>query len=63
MDGIAAILDPKFITAADAAFLAPDDEVNGEIAAVVDARGRTVPHVFACGFAWQVFHPDTTVYP
>jgi len=34
---------------------------EGEVAAVNDDAGDPVPHVFVYWFAWQAFHPDTTV--
>lgn len=33
-----------------------------EIISVEDDKGRPVPHIFSYWFAWQAFHPDTTVY-
>lgn len=35
---------------------------DGEIVNVKDAEGRPIPHIFAYWFAWQAFHPETTVY-
>jgi hypothetical protein len=35
---------------------------EGEVVAVRDGRGGEVPHIYAYWFAWQAFHPDTTVY-
>ena len=35
---------------------------EGEVVAVKDGRGGEVPHIYAYWFAWQAFHPDTTVY-
>lgn len=35
---------------------------KSEIVSVVDADGKPIPHLFAYWFAWQAFHPDTTVY-
>jgi hypothetical protein len=33
-----------------------------EIISVKDDKGSSVPHIFSYWFAWQAFHPDTTVY-
>jgi hypothetical protein len=38
--------------------VAPDGEVLG----VRDAEGIEIPSIFAYWFAWQAFHPNTTVY-
>ena len=35
---------------------------EGEVVAIRDLDGKAVPHIFAYWFAWQAFHPDTTVY-
>lgn len=35
---------------------------DGEVVNVEDAAGKHVPHIFAYWFAWQAFHPETTVY-
>jgi hypothetical protein len=35
---------------------------DGEVLAVKDPQGEEIPHIFAYWFAWQAFHPDTTVY-
>ena len=35
---------------------------DGEITAVTDDRGESIPHIFSYWFAWQAFHPDTAVY-
>ena len=35
---------------------------NGQVVEVLDRQGRSIPTVFAYWFAWQAFHPDTTVY-
>ena len=35
---------------------------RGQVAAVQDARGRLLPHIFSYWFAWQAFHPRTSVY-
>ena len=39
-------------------------EVNteGEVVAVRNVQGEEIPHIYAYWFAWQAFHPDTTVY-
>jgi len=39
-------------------------EVNadGQVAGVRDAQGKMIPHIFSYWFAWQAFHPNTTVY-
>ena len=39
-------------------------EVNagGEVVDVRDQKGTPIPHIFAYWFAWQAFHPKTTVY-
>ena len=39
-------------------------EINsdGEVVSIKDSRGRPVPHIFAYWFAWQAFHPATSVY-
>lgn len=39
-------------------------EVNaeGEVVAIRDKDGNPMPHIFAFWFAWQSFHPKTTVY-
>jgi hypothetical protein len=38
--------------------VAPD----GEIVGVKDDRGKPIPAIFSYWFAWQAFHPKTTVY-
>lgn len=38
--------------------IAPD----GEIAGVKDEAGKDIAHIFSYWFAWQAFHPETTVY-
>ena len=38
--------------------IAPD----GEIAGVKDESGNDIAHIFSYWFAWQAFHPKTTVY-
>ena len=38
--------------------VAPDGEVLG----VRDNQGKQIPSIFAYWFAWQAFHPKTTVY-
>jgi len=35
---------------------------DGEIVGVRDHRGEPVPSIFSYWFAWQAFHPETTVY-
>ncbi len=35
---------------------------EGEITAVTDDRGQSIPHIFSYWFAWQAFHPETFVY-
>jgi len=39
-------------------------EVNadGQVAGVKDAQGNIIPHIFSYWFAWQAFHPKTTVF-
>jgi hypothetical protein len=37
-------------------------DADGQVIDVVDAEGKPVVHLFAYWFAWQAFHPDTTVY-
>ena len=39
-----------------------DIDTQGQVVDVVDSQGKPVVHVFAYWFAWQAFHPDTTVY-
>ena len=39
-----------------------DIDSNGQVADVTDADGQPVDHLFAYWFAWQAFHPETTVY-
>jgi hypothetical protein len=34
----------------------------GQIVAVLDRQSRSIPVIFAYWFAWQAFHPQTTVY-
>ena len=33
-----------------------------EITALLDANDKPLPHIFSYWFAWQAFHPDTSVY-
>jgi hypothetical protein len=33
-----------------------------EITALLDANNKPLPHLFSYWFAWQAFHPETTVY-
>ncbi len=35
---------------------------DGEVVAVTTGKGENIPHIFAYWFAWQAFHPETTVY-
>lgn len=35
---------------------------EGEIVSVRNGQGEEIPHIFAYWFAWQAFHPETTVY-
>ena len=35
---------------------------EGEVLAITNGRGEEVPHIFVFWFAWQTFHPDTTIY-
>jgi hypothetical protein len=35
---------------------------EGEVVEARDGRGGEVPHIYAYWFAWQAFHPNTTVY-
>ena len=35
---------------------------EGQVAKVLDSQSRTIPVIFAYWFAWQAFHPDTSVY-
>ncbi|UCG12021.1 MAG: DUF3179 domain-containing protein [Deltaproteobacteria bacterium] len=35
---------------------------EGEVVAVKNGQGEHIPHIFAYWFAWQAFHPETTVY-
>ena len=37
-------------------------DLDGQVNNVTDGQGRPVAHLFAYWFAWQAFHPDTTVY-
>ena len=37
-------------------------DADGSISGVVDDRGEPLPHLFVYWFAWQAFHPDTTVF-
>jgi hypothetical protein len=36
--------------------------VEGEVVGVTDQEGRPFPSVYSYWFAWQAFHPKTTVY-
>jgi hypothetical protein len=35
---------------------------GGQVIEVWDDRSRSIPVIFAYWFAWQAFHPQTTVY-
>lgn len=35
---------------------------SGQVVGVFDRKGRSVAHFYAYWFAWQAFHPETTVY-
>jgi len=35
---------------------------DGEVVGVENDKGKSIPHIFAYWFAWQAFHPETTVY-
>ena len=35
---------------------------DGEVLEVRDHQGKEIPSIFAYWFAWQAFHPKTTVY-
>jgi hypothetical protein len=35
---------------------------EGEIVEVLDSTGRAIPAIFSYWFAWQAFHPETSVY-
>ncbi len=35
---------------------------DGEVVGVENDNGNPIPHIFAYWFAWQAFHPETTVY-
>ena len=35
---------------------------EGEVVLVRDRQGEEIPHIFVYWFAWQAFHPETTVY-
>ena len=37
-------------------------DAGGQVLDVLDTDGKPVVHLFAYWFAWQAFHPDTTVY-
>jgi hypothetical protein len=37
-------------------------DAEGQVIAVKDHMGQPVPHIFAYWFAWQAFHPQTSVY-
>lgn len=35
---------------------------DGEVINVTNDKGNPVPYIFSYWFAWQAFHPDTTVF-
>ena len=35
---------------------------DGEVINATDNKGNTLPYIFSYWFAWQAFHPNTTVY-
>jgi len=35
---------------------------DGEVVAVRDARGKSIPTIYSYWFAWQAFHHETEVY-
>ena len=37
-------------------------DAGGQVLDVLDTDGKPVVHLYAYWFAWQAFHPDTTVY-
>lgn len=37
-------------------------DTKGQVFDVTDAKGSPIPYLFAYWFAWQAFHPDTSVY-
>jgi len=39
-----------------------ETDPSGQVVGVFDEEGQPVIHLFAYWFAWQAFHPDTTVY-
>ena len=39
-----------------------DIDPSGQVLGVFDEEGHPVPHLFAYWFAWQAFHPETSVY-
>lgn len=39
-----------------------DINPEGEVIGVRNQDGKPIPHIFAYWFAWQAFHPETTVY-
>lgn len=36
--------------------------VEGEVTGVRDEKGEPIPSIFSYWFAWQAFHPETSVY-
>lgn len=39
-----------------------DIDAAGQVVDVVDSDGKPLVHLYAYWFAWQAFHPETTVY-
>ena len=39
-----------------------DIDPTGQVVGVFDGKGHPLTHLFAYWFAWQAFHPETTVY-
>lgn len=37
-------------------------DASGEVSGVFNHQGEPMPHLFVYWFAWQAFHPDTTVF-
>ena len=37
-------------------------DASDQIVGVFESEGQSVAHIYAYWFAWQAFHPDTTVY-
>lgn len=38
-------------------------DAQGQVMRVSDQKGRPLAHIYSYWFAWQAFHPGTTVYP